>query len=367
MALSIDLADARTSELDDWLRQQQAVTGGYQDHSQLHRLPSDASHRRYFRLTSDQERRLLVVDWPPEYGSCRVFEAIARSWREQGLHTPAIHAVDNARGFMVMEDLGDQLLYSRLVEQIRCNQDPQACAPYRKALAALQRLQAVREPDGYSWPLYDPQFLRQEMALFTQWCTSRLLGLRVPDSVQSLLDDCMEQAVSLAQAQPQVPVHRDYHSRNIMILPETGDLGIIDFQDAVAGPVTYDLVSLLRDCYLDWPQALVYQWLDDFAAGSPHLQGVSSGQLRQWFDWMGLQRHLKVLGIFARLHVRDAKSDYLQFLPRVFAYICEVCRVYPELHNLYGWLQEDLLPCFQKQPWWWHCSLQQTHQRPAGR
>ena len=180
--------------------------------------------------------------------------------------------------------------------------------------------------------------------------SGKIAELSLSEDEQNLLAELFQLLTASAQAQPYVPVHRDYHSRNIMMLPD--GLGLIDFQDAVLGPVTYDLVSLLRDCYIDWPQAKVYRWLDSFAGKSEHLQGVDKEQLYQWFDWMGAQRHIKVLGIFVRLWLRDGKAGYLKDIPRVFAYLNWVCGRYSSLDSAGLWLREQILPRLQKQDWW---------------
>ncbi|MCY4471634.1 MAG: phosphotransferase [Kistimonas sp.] len=364
MTFPIERAAVRMTELESWLHEQLARATGQKSNFQRRSLPADASHRRYFRLHTDQGQRFIAVDWPPEYGDCGAFAAIGSSWREQGVYTPAIYAVDSLRGFMLLEDLGAKLLYESLAEQaLSWNTSAARRAhfePYGKALGVLQTIQGLREAESYRRPLYDRSILHREISLFTQWCAAGLLQLKVPAPVQSLLDAFFDQAIASALEQPQVPVHRDFHSRNLLLPGAADELGVIDFQDTVTGPVTYDIVSLLRDSYLDWPQGLVYQWLDGFAAHSPHLQGVSSAQLHRWFDWMGLQRHFKVLGIFSRLHVRDNRSEYLQYLPRTFAYIQHVCRVYPELDDLHGWLESVLLPCFEQQPWWCDFSLHNT-------
>ena len=164
---------------------------------------------------------------------------------------------------------------------------------------------------------------------------------------QALLDALSEQLISSALEQPQVPVHRDYHSRNLMVLPE--GLGIIDFQGAVLGPATYDLASLLRDCYIDWPQTQVYQWLEDFRGCSEVLSVHDAATVRRWFDWIGAQRHIKVLGIFARLWLRDGKPDYLQDVPRVFAYLLWVCDHYPALAGQADWLRNEVQPRLAQQ------------------
>ena len=344
----VNTDDLRYTELDNWCSEQLASTLGRSQHSVLKSVSGDASFRRYFRTQTENNNTFIAVDAPPESEDCNRFASIARSWRDQGLRTPAVHSVDAGRGYMLLEDFGDKLLYSSLdayrVEEGRVDK------LYVSAMESLLALQSTTVPEDYQLPEYDSDRLQMEMQLFLQWCLNGLLKMELADDEQNLLNDLFGKITGSALAQPTVPVHRDYHSRNIMMLPD--GMGLIDFQDAVLGPVTYDPVSLLRDCYIDWPQARVYQWLDKFAEKSPHLQDVDKGQLYQWFDWMGAQRHIKVLGIFIRLWQRDGKTGYLKDIPRVFAYLSWVCGRYSALADASFWLKEEVATRLSKQPWW---------------
>ncbi|CAM3543101.1 aminoglycoside phosphotransferase family protein [Parendozoicomonas haliclonae] len=354
--------DNRFAELDIWCTEALQTVLGRDQHSGLKSVSGDASFRRYFRTEVANDASYIVVDAPPASENCKAFVAIANSWRQQGVRTPAVHSVDLERGYMLLEDFGDTLLYSGLqqpalgdhniavqaVEQGEIRAHVQNL--YTTAIDALLALQSTQVPEEYPLPAYDAERLNMEMGLFPEWCLRQLLGMELAEDEQNLLQNLFQRFTQSALEQPIVPIHRDYHSRNIMMLPD--GLGLIDFQDALMGPVTYDPVSLLRDCYIDWPQARVYEWLNHFAARSPHLQSVPKEQLYQWFDWMGAQRHIKVLGIFVRLWLRDGKTGYLKDLPRVYAYVRWVCNRYSELDDMRCWLDSEVLPRLQQQNWW---------------
>ncbi len=343
MDLKPELKDPRLEDLNDWCAERLNAVVGCPLKAGLEAVSGDASFRRYFRAHTSNKSSFIVVDAPPEHEDCESFVAIAKSWKGQGVRTPEIHSVDLSRGYMLLEDFGDSLLYSGL-------NGKSVQGLYNSAFEALHKLQGTSLPTGYKLPLFDEQRLRREMQLFPDWCLDRLLKKRMAVDEKQLLADLFDRLVASALEQPQVPVHLDYHSRNIMMLPD--GLGLIDFQDAVLGPVTYDPVSLLRDCYIDWSQKQVYQWLDQFAEDSPHLKDIDHEQLYRWFDWMGMQRHIKVLGIFVRLWLRDGKEGYLKDIPRVYAYLCWVCERYEEMKDISQWLSEELTPLLHKQKWW---------------
>ena len=241
----------------------------------------------------------------------------------------------------MLTDLGSQLYLAAL-------DSVQAENLYGDALDALARIQ-TSSTDGL--PLYDHQLLHREMNLFTDWLLGKQVNLSLDAIENTSLENCFELLSAAALSQPQVFVHRDYHSRNLMVVPKNNP-GILDFQDAVKGPVTYDLVSLLRDCYIAWPRERVHRWVHDYyiriqrntniQAGI--LEGIDEAQFLRWFDWMGIQRHLKASGIFARLSHRDGKSGYLKDIPRTLSYIVEVAADYPELATLYKLVSERVLP-----------------------
>lgn len=341
--------DHRLLELSRWCTDELNRMIGHSLQKNLEAVSGDASHRRYFRVYSNEPDQISVaktwiaVDAPPGHEDCRPFVAIANSWRRQGLRTPEVLSVDYERGYMLLEDFGNLLLQYSLNDQTVNHF-------YSQALADLHLLQQTGIPDEYPLPTCDSAMLRREMDLFPEWCLKRLLGMTPGKPEQRLLETLSGHLVTSALEQPRVPVHRDYHSRNLMVLPD--GLGMIDFQDAILGPATYDLVSLLRDCYIDWPQAQVYRWLEDFRTCSAVLSGHDATTVRRWFDWIGAQRHIKVLGIFARLWLRNDKPDYLQDMPRVLACLLWVCDHYPVLAEPADWLRREVQPRLAQQTWW---------------
>lgn len=290
---------------------------------------SDASFRSYWRVASGG-RSAIVMNAPPDKEDTRPFVDIAERLLGAGLRAPRIAAVDAAQGFLLLEDFGSATLLPALTET-------SVDQHYGTALDDLLRMQRT---DTRSLPNYDSALLVAEMELFETWFLRRHLGLELSCDDTDRIEACMSRLVASALEQPQVFVHRDYHSRNLMLLDDNA-LGVIDFQDAVLGPITYDLVSLLKDCYIQWPLPRVYGWAESFRqnAMAAGLVAVGPTRWRRWFDWMGLQRHLKVLGIFARLHYRDGKSGYLSDLPLVLDYTLGVCERYGELADFGQWLE----------------------------
>lgn len=309
-------------------------------------LAGDAGFRCYYRLHSAPA--LIGVIAPPEHENNPAFVAKGLALRRAGVHVPFIHGVDFSRGFMLLEDLGDDLFMPLL-------NTGSVADMYGVAEKTLHTIQQVI-PDPVVFPAYSELLLLNEMALFPEWFVGKLLGLALDSAERQLLDDTFSSLVSSALVQPQVVVHRDYHSRNLLLMAG-GDVGVVDFQDAVIGPFTYDLVSLLKDCYIRWPASLV----GDRALGFLHQAWSSHGplgvqvddaQLLRWFDLMGLQRHLKVLGIFARLWLRDGKSRYLDDLPLVLRYTLEVTQHYKEFEHFNQWFCDRLLPAAVMQHWY---------------
>lgn len=304
-------------------------------------VSGDASFRRYFRLVT-ADGPLIAVDAPPGREDCRPFVAIARALRDAGVHAPAVVAVDFEQGLMLLEDLGDHLLRPALAED-------SVDGLYRQAMEELLRLQEVTDTPGYPLPPYDRARLLAEMQLFGDWFVKVHLALELAADEQQVLDDAMAHIAGDNLAQPVVFVHRDYHSRNLMLCDD-GTLGVIDFQDAVTGPLTYDLVSLLRDAYVVWPDARVRDWTLAFARllrDERRLDaGIDDATFLRWFDRMGAQRHLKVVGIFARLFHRDGKAGYLDDIPRVFNYLLGETGNDPLLAPLDALLRNRILPAY---------------------
>lgn len=285
----------------------------------------DASFRRYFRVRQGEET-LILMDAPPEREDVRPWLEVCARLRAARLHAPLVHASDARAGFVLMEDLGTTLYLHRLARDT-------VEGLYGEALSALERMQL--EVISAGLPPYDEGRLRAELDLLPAWFFERHLGLDIDSEAAAVLEEAFRQLIASALAEPQVFVHRDYHSRNLLVLPADGP-GIVDFQDAVIGPLSYDLVSLLRDCYIAWEPAAVRRWAEGYrqrlaAAGFPV---PDRADFERAFDWMGLQRHLKVLGIFCRLWYRDGKPGYLSDLPRVFAYVEQVAGRYAEFAPL---------------------------------
>ena len=302
-------------------------------------LASDAGFRRYYRLNTQPS--LIAVDSPPGKENNSAYISVAMSLQAQGITTPKVHAVDFVQGFFLLEDFGRDLLQPVLNSETLGSY-------YQQAEETLLEIQKTA-PDPRVFPRYDAQRLRDEMALFSQWFINKLLGLELQQQEIALLDRLFDDLVESALAQPQVVVHRDYHSRNLMLLADQR-LGVIDFQDAVNGPITYDLVSLLKDCYVRWPAQQMRERALSFR--SQARIDIDDQQFLGWFDLMGLQRHIKVMGIFARLALRDDKSSYLQDLPLVIRYSLEAARDYPQSRAFYEWFLQRIEPHLAAQSWY---------------
>jgi aminoglycoside/choline kinase family phosphotransferase len=299
---------------------------------------SDASFRRYFRVTAATAGAApagpgsyIVMDAPPEREDCRPFVRIAGLIAAQGVSTPTIVAGDLAQGFLLLADFGDTTYADAL-------QRPGVDVPalYEDALGALVRLQQAPLP--HDLPPYDRGRLLAEMQLFPEWYVTRHLGMELTAAERHTLDAAFEKLIAAAAAQSAVLVHRDYHCRNLMVLAQREtNPGVLDFQDAVVGPITYDLVSLLRDAYVEWPEHQQIDWAArywDMARAARLPVPDRFDAFWQDMEWMGLQRTLKILGIFARLCYRDGKSRYLDDLPLVQRHTQRVVERYDEFRGL---------------------------------
>lgn len=306
----------------------------------LEQVAGDASFRRYYRVVDADGVTRIVMDAPPEHEDCHPFVDVTARLETAGVHVPHIHAQDLEQGFLLLEDLGDMQYLDRL------DQDS-AARLYGDALDALLTFQSSAPSDDL--PPYDEALLRFEMELFREWLCVRHLGLELDVQENVMLDAIFTRLVENALEQPQLFVHRDYHSRNLM-LTDSNSPGIIDFQDAVRGPITYDLVSLLKDAYIRWPLVQVDQWVAEYrkqALESGLINEEQASQFQRWFDLMGLQRHIKVAGIFARLYRRDGKAGYLADIPLVLDYILEMAGRYPEFSGLSGFITLRVRPALQ--------------------
>ncbi len=288
---------------------------------------SDASFRRYFRVILGDES-YVVMDAPPAKEDCTSFIAIATLLFEQGINAPQIFHQSLEKGFLVLSDLGSESYLDYL-------NDETADERYGDAVQALHKMHNL-PVTKLDVPLYGSGLLQQEMGLFDEWFIDKLLAIELSAAEKTTLTAIKNLLSESALAQPQVFVHRDYHSRNLMLTMKNNP-GVIDFQDAVVGPITYDLVSLYRDCYIDWADEKIYAWLDVFLQQRKeqgHVDEFDKTQFYQWFDWMGVQRHLKVLGIFSRLFLRDGKPGYLNDIPLTLSYVVNICRRYEALTPL---------------------------------
>ena len=289
---------------------------------------ADASFRRYFRATLADGRSYVAMDAPPGKEDCRPFVHVARLLLEAGVHAPRVHAQDLEQGFLLLEDLGHTTFLEALNEA-------NAGALMRDAIAALLKWQLATRPGEL--PPYDEPLLRRELALFPEWYLGRHLGRKPGAALDSVFDTLVHSAL----AQPAVYVHRDYMPRNLML--SEPNPGVVDFQDAVVGPITYDIASLTRDAFLSWEEERVLDWTARYWEGAKKAYlPVAPDFAEFWraFEWMGLQRHLKVLGIFARLTYRDGKEKYLADTPRFLGYARATARRYGALAPLARLLDE---------------------------
>lgn len=316
----------RLQLMDDWLRTQYPT-----ETFSLEPASEDASFRRYFRVKF-ADKSMIVMDAPPENEDCRPFIFVCNVFKKAGVNVPQIIAQDLGLGFLLLTDLESRTYLSVLNEK-------NAEVLYRDAIDALIKIQLVSEPKVL--PFYGEELLRREAGLFEQWYVAKYLGAALAPEQRAALNSIIDAVIYNNLEQPRVFVHRDYHSRNLMMTAPNP--GILDFQDAVYGPITYDLVSLFKDAYIGWEEAQVLDWVARYwekakKRGLP--VSHEFGAFYRDFEWMGVQRHLKVLGIFARLHHRDGKSGYLQNLPLVSEYLRKTCARYAALGPLLGLLDQ---------------------------
>jgi len=320
-------ADARRSHLERWLA------------AELHGAPfslapasEDASFRRYFRATLADGRSFVIMDAPPQKEDCRPFVHVARLLHEAGVHAPQIHAADLPQGFLLLSDLGTRIYIGELAAG-------DAERLMRDAIDALVRWQLATRPGEL--PPYDEALLRREMNLFPEWYVGRHLRKELAPAQLQTLEGIFALLVKSALAQPAVYVHRDYMPRNLMV--SDPNPGVLDFQDAVIGPISYDIVSLLRDAFISWEEERVLDWCVRYWEKARAARLPVPGEFAEFwraFEWMGLQRHLKVLGIFARINYRDGKPKYLADTPRFIGYARAVAERYQPLRPLAKLLDE---------------------------
>jgi hypothetical protein len=329
--------DPRLALLRHWLEEGLCWQG-----SALAPASADASFRRYFRVTRP-DGTFVAMDAPPDKEDVGPYLAVAGMLAETGVNAPRVIARNARDGFLLLTDLGSVTYLAALEERSRAGE------LYSDAIDALVCIQARGAAHAARLPPYDEKLLRFEMSLFPDWLLARHLGLTLSEAERRALAEAFDRLVAAALEQPRVFVHRDYHSRNLMVC-EGANPGILDFQDAVRGPVTYDLVSLLRDCYVAWPQERVVGWALEFrrrAVAAGVEAGDDEATFMRWFDLMGVQRHLKASGIFARLWHRDGKPGYLPDVPRTLSYIEQACAQHAEFAPLGELVRERVLPAMQ--------------------
>lgn len=329
--------DQRQIQLQNWLEQElktQAIT--------LTPIIGDASFRRYFRM-QHQNQSYIAMDAPPDREPCHPFINIAKQFLKLDLQVPLIFAENLEQGFLLISDLGEQLYVEQLTT---ANADKL----YRNAIDKILIIQKCEPIPEYPLDSFLNGELQTELKNFSHWFVQEFLQLTLSSEQRQILASTYELLLQNAKEQPQCCIHRDYHSRNLMVLPEN-EVGILDFQDAMTGPITYDLVSLLRDCYIDWPQEQVANWTFYYfqkASSSQLLNIQEQAKFIYWFDLMGIQRHLKASFIFARKFLRDNNKNYLQYIPRTLNYVNQVSSKYNELTEFYTLLTHTIWPLLQQ-------------------
>ncbi len=332
-----DASDSRLANLTQWVIGDLGFAG-----AALAPASVDASFRRYFRVTRGADS-YIAMDAPPDKEDSGPFLQVARILGSLDLNVPIVLARDMQRGFLLLSDLGSRQYLDALPL------DGAADPLYADALQALRTMQNADAGYSRSLPRYDRALLLREMELLPEWFLIRHLGLTIAARERAMLSDSFERLVEAAVSQPACFVHRDYHSRNLLITADNNP-GILDFQDAVWGPVTYDLASLLKDCYIAWPPARVRHWALQYRESlleSGFKLEADAAAFMRWFDLTGLQRHIKVLGIFARLFYRDGKSQYLRDLPRVLSYARDAALSYPETADFAEFIISRIDPVFK--------------------
>ncbi len=322
----------RIEALHSWLKKELAL----QDYH-LTVASADASFRRYFRL-SHSGKSYIVMDAPPQHEDCSAFIDVSTRLLDCGLNVPVIYERNLKQGFLLLSDLGEELFLDKL-------NDGSADQLYQSAIQSLLKMQTQASTQGL--PVYNESLLLSEMQLFRDWLLKKHLQLELNKAEEAQLDTVFAILCAAALQQTKVFVHRDFHSRNLLL--NEREPGIIDYQDAVLGPLSYDLVSLLKDCYIKWPRHKIDEWLRYYSqqCEKVNLLVPDLPVLKKDFDLMGVQRHLKASGIFARLYHRDDKDGYLADIPRTLSYIIDLEQDYPELGFLVALIRKRVLPALE--------------------
>jgi aminoglycoside/choline kinase family phosphotransferase len=330
--------EIRLNSLKKWLKESCSHAN-----PDLAALPQDASFRRYYRL-STPEQSYIVMDAPPSHEDTEPFTRLATHFKEAGVLVPTIFAKNHEEGFLLLSDFGDNLLNGALTPS-------NASTLYQQAIDTLIQIHQAPSLAQHPLPRFDRQLIEFELNNFTKWYGEKYLRLALTPAQHQQLKGIYDLLIRSAENQPQVCCHRDYHSRNLLLLP-SNEIGVIDFQDAVIGPITYDIASLLRDCYIDWPENLVdtclYYFYEKAQEAKLLPQHASFEQLKIDFDLMGTQRHLKAIFIFARKFLRDNDNTYLPDIDRALNYIKNCCKRHPALDPLQDILLHCILPKHEK-------------------
>ncbi len=340
---STSKANNTINELELWCRTQLSnigVTGSYT----MTPLSGDASFRQYFRLKG-LHSSFIAVNAPPSTEKNDEFVAISDLFDKAGLTVPRVLGLEEEQGFILLTDLGDELLLNTLNAD---NVDHW----YGQAMSLIHSIQNITAP---SWCAeYSRAQMREDLQRFPEWYVEGLLAHTMSKEENELFEAFCQTLIDTALSQPQVLTHYDFQSRNLMI--ENEQLAVIDFQDAIVAPVTYDLASLLRDCYVAWPAEQVRAWAVGFAhtarKNNVITGDISDEQFLRWFNWMSIQRHVRVLGTFARLHLRDGKSGYLQDIPLVNQYVLDVAKQNADLREFASWFEKTIQPLAEQQAWY---------------
>lgn len=321
----------RYNSLQNWLTETLGTSA-----FNLKPASGDASFRTYHRLFL-KNKTFIVMDAPPEQENCKVFIKITKKLRACDVNVPIIHNVNIEQGFLLLSDLGNDLYLNKLNKS-------SIYELYSDALSTLVAIQVLVNVGGVDE--YDKSLLISEMNLFREWLIEKHLNIKLSDSQAKTLTTLFDLLVNNALQQPKVFVHRDFHSRNLMVTKENNP-GVIDYQDAVYGPISYDLVSILKDCYIKWPKEEIDKWVDFYLNKLYEEKAqyrINRDEFVRWFDLMGVQRHLKASGIFARLSHRDGKHNFLEDIPRTLSYILDLKETYEELQSICIILEELVLP-----------------------
>ena len=305
----------------------------------LTKLAGDASFRCYYRVQTTTKSYILM-DAPPNQECCESFVAIDGLLSSKGIHAPEIFHQNQKDGFLLLEDFGDDVLLKILSPK---NADEN----YKKAIDIICLMQKIQHTAQI--PTFDYTFIQQELNLFKTWFLEKLLVYTLPDNEAKIIDNFFHHLAEQIMQQPYVFIHRDFHARNLMSL-STGELGVLDFQDPMLGPISYDLVSLLKDAYISWPRQKQELWLSYYhnqVLKQGILNNYALGQLYNDFDIIGLQRHIKIIGIFSRLAIRDGKTQYLNDIPRVLHYTLDALTRIELYHDVYQLFTKKLQPLFE--------------------